>query len=151
MPGYLNGFAGAVMRNSETAAARTAIDRAIRFSSLDPKNDKKKLIAAYVDLYDFARIVGENAGSAETRLASEALMSFIKTRLVIRSLGLNGDTENGYDYTKVGGIAINMTMKIKTVPPQLNAIFETKYGDLSLSKASQWDEFVAWTDGVWRE
>jgi cytochrome oxidase Cu insertion factor (SCO1/SenC/PrrC family) len=123
----------------------------IRFTSLDPKNDKKKMIAAYADLYDFARIVGANARSAETRQAADGLMGFIKNKLVIRSLGLNKDADNGYDYSQVGGIAINMTMKIKTVPPQLDAIFETKYGDLSLSKASQWDEFVSWTDGVWRK
>ena len=109
------------------------------------------MLAAYTDLYDFARITGANANAAQTRQAAGDLMSFIKNTLVIRSLGLNSDTENGYDYTKVGGIAINMTMKIKTVPPQLDAIFETKYGDLSLSKASQWDEFLTWTDGVWRK
>ena len=64
--------------------------------------------------------------------------------------GLNGDPENGYDYTKVGGVAINMTMKIKNPPPQLAQIFETKYSDLSLSQASLWDEFVAWTDKAWQ-
>jgi len=37
-----------------------------------------------------------------------------------------------------------MTVKTKTIPPQLNAIFETNYG-------SQRDEFAAWTDGVWRK
>jgi hypothetical protein len=151
LPSYLDALAGAAMRNDEQAAVKTAVDGVIRFSSLDPKNDKKKLIAAYVDLFDFARILGANAKSAETKTAADNLMAFVKNKLVIRSLGLNGDTENGYDYTKVGGIAINMTMKIKKVPPQLDAIFETKYGDLSLSKASQWDEFVAWTDGVWRK
>ena len=150
LPVYLDAFAGAAMRNNETEAVKTAVADVIRFTSLDPKNDKKKLIAAYADLYDFARLVGGNARSQETKRAADSLMSFIKTRLVIRSLGINGDPENGYDYAKVGGIAINMTMKIKKVPPQLDAIFETKYGDLALSKASQWDEFVTWTDGVWR-
>ena len=43
-----------------------------------------------------------------------------------------------------------MTMKAKTLPPQLADVYETKYADLSLSQASQWDEFVTWTDGVWR-
>ena len=151
LPGYLDAFAGAAMRNNETEAVKTAIAGVIRFASLDPKNDKKKMIAAYADLYDFARITGANAKTPETRQAAESLMTFIKNRLVIRSLGLNTDTENGYDYSTVGGIAINMTMKIKTVPPQLDAFFETKYGDLALSQASQWDEFVAWTDGVWRK
>ena len=89
--------------------------------------------------------------SQETKQAADRLMGFIKNGMVLRNVGINGDKENGYDYTKVGGIAINMTMKIKTVPPQLEGIFETKYVDLSLSKASQWDEFLTWTDGVWRK
>ncbi|OGR71272.1 MAG: hypothetical protein A2089_08545 [Elusimicrobia bacterium GWD2_63_28] len=150
LPGYLDAFAAAAMRNNETEAAKAAVDRVIRFTSLDPANDKKKLIAAYADLYDFASILGDNARSQETKQAAQNLMSFIKTGLVIRNVGINGDKANGYDYTKVGGIAINTTMKIKTVPPQLEAIFETKYNELSLSKASQWDEFVTWTDAAWR-
>ncbi len=149
LPARLDALALAAMRNNETEAVRTAVADVIRFTGLDPQ-DKKKLIAPYADLYDFARIMGENARSAETRQAAQELMAFIKGSLVVRSLGINGDTENGYDYSKTGGIAINMTMKIKQVPPQLAAIYETKYGDLALSKASQWDEFVAWADGVWR-
>ena len=151
LPGYLDAFAGAVMRNNETDAAKYAIENVIRLTSLDPKNDKKKLIAAYADLYDFAFRVAVKSQSQETKAAADSLMAFIKNGLVLRSVGLNGDKENGYDYTKVGGIAINTTMKIKTVPAQLEAIFETKYADLSLSKASQWDEFLAWSDGVWRK
>ena len=127
LPGYLDAFAGAAMRNNETEAARAAVDRVIRFS-----------------------ILGANARSQETKQAAQNLMNFIKNGLVLRNVGINGDKANGYDYTKVGGIAINTTMKIKTVPPQLEAIFETKYNELSLSKGSQWDEFVTWTDGVWR-
>jgi len=151
LPGYLNGFANAAIRNNEEAAVKAAIAGVIRFTSLDPANDKKKTIAAYADLADFARITGENAKSEETRLAAEALIGFIKTRLVMRSVGLHGDAENGYDYTRVGGIAINTTMKIKTIPAALANLYETKYGDLGLSRDSQWDEFVNWTDEVWRK
>ncbi|OGS08870.1 MAG: hypothetical protein A2270_05675 [Elusimicrobia bacterium RIFOXYA12_FULL_51_18] len=150
LPAYLNAFTGAAMRNNETEAVKAAVAKAIRFTSLDPK-DTKKTIAPYADLYDFAGILGRGAVSQETRQAAENLMGFIKNRLVLRSVGLNKDAVNGYNYGNVGGIAINATMKVKTVPPQLEAVFETKYGDLSLSKASQWDEFVAWTDGVWRK
>ena len=151
LPAYLNGLANAAIRNGETEAAKAAVGGVIRFTSLDPANDKKKMIAAYADLYDFARIMGQNAKSDETRLAAEALMGFIKTRLVLRSVGLNGDAENGYNYTTVGGIAISTTMKIKTVPAQLANLYETKYSDLSLSKDSQWNEFLDWTDEVWRK
>lgn len=150
LPGHLDALAGAAMRNNETEAAKLAVERVIRFTSLDPANDKKKLIAAYADLYDFADILGGAARSAETKQAAEGLKAFLRGSLVMRTVGINGDRENGYDYTKTGGLAINMTMKIKQVPPQLNAIFETKYGDLALSKDSQWDEFVAWTDAAWR-
>lgn len=150
LPRYMDAFSGAVMANNETAAVRTAIEKAVRFSSLAPEQDKKKLIAPYVDLYDFAAIVGANAQSGQTRQAANELMGFIKDRLVMRSVGLNSDAENGYDYTRVGGIAVNMTMKIKTLPAAVADIYETKYPDLSLSKASQWDEFLTWTDSVWR-
>jgi len=151
LPVYLDAFAGAAMRNNEEAAAIVAIEKVIRFTSLDPANDKKKQIAAYADLADFASIFGSTARSQETKQAAQNLVSFIKTRLVLRNVGINGDKANGYDYTKVGGIAINTTMKIKKVPPQLEQIFETKYSDLGLSKASQWDEFLTWTDNVWRK
>jgi len=150
MPQYLNYFANTVMTNNETEAVKAAIANVIRFTSISAQ-DKKKMLASYVDLYDFAKIVGDNAKSAETKKSAEYLMSFIKNKLIVKSIGLNQDTENGYDYTKVGGIAINMTMKIKQVPPQFNDILETKYEDLSLSKDSMWDEFVNWTDAVWTE
>jgi hypothetical protein len=151
LPGYLDAFASAAMSNNEEAAAKAAVGQVIRFTSLDPANDKQKNIAAYADLHNFAAIFGANARSQEARQASDNLMGFIKNRLVLRNVGINGDKVNGYDYTKVGGIAINTTMKIKAVPAQLENIFETKYNELSLSKASQWDEFVTWTDGVWRK
>ncbi|MDO8803757.1 MAG: clostripain-related cysteine peptidase [Elusimicrobiota bacterium] len=150
LPAYLNVFAEAAMRNNETEAVKYAIETAVRFSSLDPKNDKQKLIAPYVDLYDFASEVSKVSGY-ETQMAAEKLMKFIKSKLVMRSVGLNKDAVNGYDYTKVGGIAITMTMKAKILPPGLGAIYETKYSDLSLSKASLWDEFVEWSDAAWRK
>ena len=150
LPSYLNAFVGAVMAGNEAAAVKKAIDSAVRFSSLAPDKDKKKLIAPYVDLYDFAAIVGANAASPAAKQAAESLMGFIKTKLVMRSVGLNSDSENGYDYTRVGGIAINMTMKAKSVPAGVADIYETKYPELSLSQVSQWDEFMNWTDGVWR-
>ncbi len=150
LPQYLNYFADQVMKNDEKEAVKAAIPAVIRFTSIaDPAKDKKKLIAPYVDLYDFARIVGENASNANTRQAAEYLMGFVKNKLVISSVGINRDAENNYDYTKVGGVAINMTMKIKEVPPQLALIYETKYQDLTLSKDSMWDEFITWTDSVW--
>ncbi|MCX5793072.1 MAG: hypothetical protein NTY45_12785 [Elusimicrobia bacterium] len=151
LPPYLNAFANAAMANNEAEAVKKTIASAVRFSSLAPDKDKKKLIAPYVDLYDFAAVVGANAAAQDTKQAASALMDFIKTKLVMRSVGLNTDAENGYDYTKVGGIAINMTMKIKDLPASVTDVYETKYPELSLSQASQWDEFVAWADGVWRK
>ena len=148
LPPYLDAFARAAMKNKETEAVKYAIENAVRFSSLDPKNDKKKLIAPYVDLYDFAKTFSMVCGF-ETAQAAERLMKFIKTKVVVGNVGLNKDAVNGYDYAKVGGIAIGMTMKVKPLPPQLGNLYETKYGDLSLSKVSQWDEFVAWADAVW--
>jgi hypothetical protein len=152
LPQYLSYLATVAMKNDEKDAVKSAVSSVIRFTSIaDPTEDKKKMIAPYVDLYDFARIISENAKNSETKKAANTLMSFIKNKLVIRSVGINKDAENNYDYTKVGGIAINMTMKVKPVPPAYDDILETKYQDLSLSNDSSWDEFVSWSDKVWSE
>jgi len=152
LPQYLSYLADTVMKNDERDAVKAAVPSVIRFTSIaDPAKDKKKMIAPYIDLYDFARIISENAKNSETKKAANTLMSFIKNKLVIRTVGINKDAENNYDYTKVGGIAINMTMKVKPVPPAYNDILETKYQDLTLSKDSSWDEFVSWSDKVWSE
>ena len=150
LPKYLDYFASSVMKNNEEESIKKAIRDVIRFTSIaDPVKDKEKKFAPYIDLYDFARIVYENSQNEKTKESAKLLMDFIKNKLVVASVGLNKDTTNNYDYTKVGGIAINMTMKIKPVPPQFNDILETKYEDLSLSKDSLWDEFVKWCDIVW--
>ena len=61
-----------------------------------------------------------------------------------------GIKNNGYDYTKVGGIAIETTRKAKKdISSQLSGLFETPYNTLSLSQDSLWDEFVSWSDDVW--
>ncbi len=150
LPQYLNYFAINVMNNKEEEAVRYAVENVIRFTSIaDPAKDKKKMMAPYVDLYDFVRLVGEKAKSEEVKRSAYLLMDFVKNKLVISSVGLNKDTTNGYDYSLVGGVSINMTMKIKPLPPQFDSILETKYTDLSLSKDSYWDEFVNWTTDVW--
>lgn len=150
LPQYLDYFAFNVINNKEEKAVKYAIERVIRFTSiLHPVKDKKKLFAPYVDLYDFARLVGEKAQNQSTKEAARLLMDFIKDKLVILSVGLNKDTTNNYDYSLVGGISINMTMKAKPLPPQIDLIYETKYSDLALSKDSYWDEFVEWATKLW--
>jgi len=150
LPQYLNYLADRLMKNDEKDAVKIAINSVIRFTSIaDPAKDKNKLMAPYVDLYDFASLIAQNAKNADTKQAAEYLMSFIKNKLIIKSIGINKDATNGYDYSKVGGISINMTMKIKPVPEEYNSILETKYEDLTLSKDSLWDEFVKWADEVW--
>lgn len=150
LPQYLNYFASAVINNNEVEAVKYAIQNVIRFTSIaDPVKDKEKKIAPYVDLYDFTRLVYEKASNVQTKESAKILMEFIKNKLVISSIGLNKDTTNNYDYTGVGGVAINMTMKIKPVPPQFDSILETKYSELSLSNDSYWDEFVNWSTDIW--
>ncbi len=151
LPPYLDAFAAAVMNNNETEAAKKAIGSAVRFASLLQGFDAKKMLAPYVDLYDFAAVTGANARSQETRQAAESLMGFIKSKLVMDSVGLYADRENGYDYTKAGGIAVAMTMKINPVPPGLVNFSETPYPTLALSQNSLWDEFVGWCDAAWRQ
>lgn len=149
LPEHLSQFAASVMNNNETEAVNYAIRDVIRFI-LDPKNDPKKQITSYGDLYDFAKLISERAKSQDTKQKASNLMNFISGKLIIAKIGINGDQENGFDYTKVGGISIELTRRIKKPLPNFDQIFETKYSDLSLSKASLWDEFVQWTDKVWQ-
>ncbi|MCK5583084.1 MAG: hypothetical protein KAI33_04805, partial [Elusimicrobiales bacterium] len=127
-----------------------------RFTSIDAK-DKEKMLSSYVDLYNFTKLVTvklivDKPSSHDTIQAAEDLMNFINTELVIRKVGINGDKINSYDYSNVGGIAIEMTRKNKkTLAIDLSSLFTTKYSDLSLSKASLWDEFLTWTDEVWAQ
>ena len=138
------------MENGETEAVKTAIETAVRFASLVPVFDGKKILAPGVDLYDFAAVVGTNARSQAARHSAASLMGFIKSKVVMAGVGLHVDQTNGYDYAKAGGIAINMTMKVKPLPNGASE-YLAAYPALSLSQNSQWDEFVAWCDGVWRE
>lgn len=152
------------MRNNETESVRTAVAKVVRFANGIDSSDATKLTSSYADLYDFVRIVGENAKQDETKRRAEDLMSFIKNKLVIRSIGINTprkyrlDALEYDDYTKVGGISINMTWKIKTLSAvsfsilwnvcEFNTKHENKYSDLGLAKASRWEEFVNWIDEV---
>ncbi|MCK5357357.1 MAG: hypothetical protein KAJ48_03085, partial [Elusimicrobiales bacterium] len=144
------------MRNNDTEAIKYAIEHVIRFTSIDAK-DKEKMLSSYADLYNFTKLVAiklivDKPSSQDTIQAAEDLMNFINTELVIRKVGINGDKINGYDYSNVGGIAIEMTRKNKkTLGIDLSSLFTTKYSDLSLSKASLWDEFLTWTDEVWAQ
>lgn len=150
LPLYLNKFALTVMENNEKSAVKSAIGSVIRFTGLDPR-DKEKKLAPYVDLYDFVKKVSDNAKEQSTKESAKVLLDFIKNNLVISSIGLNKDETNNYDYSQAGGVSINMTMKIKPLPPQFDSLLETKYPDLSLSKDSLWDEFVEWCNRVYLE
>ena len=149
LPSYLSAFAKAAMDNNEEEAVKYAIQNVIRFTSIDP-SDKEKMLASYADLYDFVRLTAEKAQSQATIQAATDLQTFISSSLIVGNVGINGDTNNDYDYTKVGGIAIETTRKIKKdISSQLSGLFETPYNTLSLSKDSQWDEFVSWSNEVW--
>ncbi len=147
LPAYLNAFSKAIMANNEESAVKHAIQNVIRFTSIDP-SDTEKLLSSYADLYDFVRLVSERAEKQETVQAAENLMTFINSSLILGNIGINGDKSNGYDYTKVGGIAVETTRKLKKSFP-LGDFFETPYNTLSLSQDSLWDEFVSWSNNVW--
>ncbi len=150
LPKHLSDFAKTIMDNNETIAVKHAIQNAVRFQ-IDPANDPNKQTSSYVDLYDFARQVSLKAASGEVKIKANKLMSFISSELIVRTIGINGDKVNGFDYSKAGGIAIEMTQRGTNIFPESAEIFETKYADLSLSRDSLWDEFLEWTDAVWAQ
>ena len=148
LAGKLSAFADAVRGNDERLAAVYAIRNAIR---MVPAYGSDRKHSSYVDLYDFARLVSEKAGSAEARAAGKKLMAYISGVLVADNAA-GGGMDKYFD--RAGGIAIEMTkQEIPTNPDLLphgyDAEIVTKYGDLALSKASRWDDFLAWTDKVW--
>jgi hypothetical protein len=76
-------------------------------------------------------------------------MDFIKNRLSLRNVGIGGDKDNDYDYTaKVGGLAINTTIKLKKIPPQRVGIFRDQACRPGAVLGQPVDEFTVWTDGV---
>jgi len=149
LPGKLNGFVDAVMAANEPNSVKYAIAHVVRFASIAGPQDKNKMLSSYGDLYDFVRLVDSQSQNPQVHAASRDLMNFITNDLVYSYVGLHTDAM-GDDYTKTRGIAIELTKKANPVPPQFDSLMETNYADLALSKASRWDEFINWTNGVWR-
>ena len=148
LAGKLAAFASAVRGNDERLAAAYAIGNAVR---MVPAYGSDRKHSSYVDLYDFARLVSEKAASAEARSAGRDLMGYISGPLVAANAAGGGPDKY---FERARGIAIEMTKQEIPADPDLlpngyDAEIVTKYGDLALSKASRWDEFLSWTNKVW--
>jgi hypothetical protein len=148
LPMLLDTFSDSVMRANDTDAVNYAIQNVVRFTSIVGESDKNKMYSTYGDLYDFVRLVSEKSQDPFVQVSAKAIMDYIDNMLVLSNTAVHVD-EQGQDYTKCHGISINLTMKQKPVPAIFSKLFETPYGDLAMSRAGHWADFVAWTDKVW--
>ncbi|HPO95215.1 MAG TPA: clostripain-related cysteine peptidase [Elusimicrobiales bacterium] len=130
MPGLLdavNNFAYALSQSNDKTAIKNAASSAQSYAISDNK-----------DLYHFAKLLS-NSNNAEVKAKSQALMDFIKNKLV----AYNKTTNGGYswygssDYSNSYGIAIYL--------PSYSVA--SGYTDLQWSKYSNWDEFLVWYTG----
>ena len=83
--------------------------------------------------------------------ATLKLLAYLK-QLVIAN-GAENTNSSGIDYSKyVRGLSIKMVpltpVNESVLAPDWNVVTDTRYGDLQLSKNSQWDEFLAWAGKI---
>lgn len=123
----VNNFAYALSQTNDKTAIKNAASSAQSYAISDNK-----------DLYHFAKLLS-NSNNAEVKAKAQALMDFIKNKLV----AYNKTTNGGYswygssDYSNSYGIAIYL--------PSYSVA--SGYTDLQWSKYSNWDEFLVWYTG----
>jgi len=130
IPGFLtaaNDFAYAITKAGEKELAKTAMGSAQSYAY--PENK---------DLYHFAQLVIAGTKDAEVKAKGEALMSYIKTSLVLLNRTTNG-ADGGWwsppsDYGNSHGVAVYLP---GTVAP-------ASYGEMQWATYSNWDEFINW-------
>jgi len=144
LPQYLDAFSKAVMAANDAEAVKYAISKTIRFGSIDAE----KYMSSYGDLGQFALLVAEKSANPQVKSSAQALVTFIDRELVTAQVGLHTD-KIGDDYTRTHGVAIEIPRRLKGEPPFDEVYPENRYQDLSLSKASNWDEFVKWARDIW--
>jgi hypothetical protein len=120
-----NEFAYAVTRANEKALAKKAMGEAQSYAY--PENK---------DLYHFAELVLAGTADAEVKTKAEALMAYIKTKLVAHNRTTNG-ADGGWwsppsDYSNSHGIAAYL--------PGVSA--PASYAELQWAKYSNWDELI---------
>ena len=122
-----NAFAYAITAAGEKDLAKSAMSGAQSYAY--PENK---------DFYHFAQLVVAGTRNAEVKATGEALMTFIKTKLVAHNRTTNG-ADGGWwsppsDYSDSHGIA--MYLPGKAAP--------ASYAELAWARYSNWDEFITW-------
>ena len=128
LAGYLeasNAFAYAVTQAGDKDVAKAAMEAAQSYAY--PENK---------DVYHFAQLVAASTKNADVKAKAEALMTFIKTKLVAHNRTNN--SEGGWwgpeIYDNSHGIAAYLP----------GGAAPAHYAELQWAKYSNWDEFIAW-------
>lgn len=121
----VNDFAYAMSQSGEKQIVKDAINQAQSYAISENK-----------DLYHFAQLVVARTQNADVKAKGEALMSFIKDKLVAHNRTNN--SEGGWwgpvSYDDSHGVAIYMP----------SSGLGAGYDELAWSKYSNWDEFIKW-------
>ncbi|OGR41184.1 MAG: hypothetical protein A2X35_07255 [Elusimicrobia bacterium GWA2_61_42] len=120
-----NAFAFALTQAGEKELAKKAMDGAQSYAY--PENK---------DLYHFAQLVAAETKSAEVKAKAEALMNYIKVRLVAHNRTTNSD--GGW----YGPVSYDNSHGIAAYLPGTSA--PAHYAELAWAKYSNWDEFISW-------
>jgi hypothetical protein len=135
------------MAAGDRAALAGAKADVVRFEIGDASTDPEKRIAFYGDLHHFVSLAAANAdnslpGAAAALAAGERLNEFITSELVIRNAAIGAD-RTGKDFSSVKGLAVNIPGR----PGTLIEYYPT-YSRLAFARASGWETFVQYLDGI---
>lgn len=145
LPAKLDAWVKTVIAANEPEIISNALKTTVRFGSLCKTPMCNPNILPYTDLAWFIRQIGGTSENQGVRDASAELIKFIDNRLVVANGALNVNPA-GIDYSKLSGIGIKM-LSVQPTDAMLQGMgvkVDTEYGDLALSKDSQWDEFLNW-------
>jgi hypothetical protein len=112
----VNEFAYSVTQAGDKKIVKDAVSKAQTYAIDDNK-----------DLYHFTQLIVNSTNNADVKAKGQALMDFIKNKLVAYS------KYTGSNYTNSNGVAI-----------YLPSHFSSSYNELQWAKYSNWDEFINW-------
>ena len=150
LPAALDAWVNTVMAANEPDAILFAVASTVRFGVLKPSD---QAFSQFTDLVSFANRVEYASKNQEVTDATSNLLAFLSQKLIIANGAVNINASD-IDYSKtVKGISIKMIpltpVNHSILYPTLDFVTDTRYDDLMLSKASQWNEFLNWAGKIY--
>ncbi len=143
LPNYLKQWSKAVMAETSPSEIIPAIKSVLRFDSI---LKKEKGYSPLADLKHFVKLVSSSTNNALIKQNGDELIRFLTESLIVDNVsivaGNNGSAiYNNSDYNNAGGVSIALPPITKNAG--FAKLMET-YKNLSLSKDSEWNEFIDW-------